>query len=151
MKEKIWFTPREALPARIPNKKYSQIRCLTVAWGWSERSQTHFFYDPEILMFNHEHMVWDDSSGDDYAKNIEDVAYWSHLPELPTMEEFQEALEKKNTPKTTTTIYQYFCPEAHYLLRSKIALEMDRIRCEECDLSYNLDDLQWGIIEVATE
>lgn len=67
-----WIKTSEKQPDRMPNVKYSTVRCLT-------------WYNGEvcILWFNHEHECWDDESGDDYECDIESVKYWMPLPEKP--------------------------------------------------------------------
>jgi hypothetical protein len=71
-----WIKTSERLPERVPNERYSQAWCLCVV----DR-------EVKILAFNHEHLCWDDSSGDDYECDIKDVSYWQLLPEPPTAEE----------------------------------------------------------------
>jgi hypothetical protein len=67
-----WIKTSDKLPDRDPNQRYSQVPCLVVYRG-----------QIEILVFNHEHMVWDDESGDDYFCSIEEVSHWIPLPEPP--------------------------------------------------------------------
>lgn len=71
-----WIKTSERLPEREPNVRYSQVWCLCVV----DR-------EVKILVFNHDHSCWDDSSGDDYECDIGDVSFWAPLPEPPTAEE----------------------------------------------------------------
>lgn len=99
-----WFMPREALPARDPNARYSSVRCLVIRGGWSEREQKPFFHDSEILSFNHEHLCWDDSCGDDFICEIDDVAFWSYLPLDPRDDRRQAALQRIKELVSNTSI-----------------------------------------------
>ena len=67
-----WIKTSDRLPEREPNKRYSQVWCLCVYEG-----------EVMVLVFNHEHMVWDDRSGDDFFCSIGDVSHWMPLPEVP--------------------------------------------------------------------
>ena len=75
-----WNRMSDKLPDREPNARYSQVACLVC----KDR-------EISILVFNHEHMVWDDSSGDDFECNIGDVQYWMPLPAMPTAENIESA------------------------------------------------------------
>jgi hypothetical protein len=70
-----WTKTTDKLPERDKNQKYSQVPCLVWYKG-----------EVKILVFNHEHMVWDDESGDDYECSIEDVSHWMPFPERPNIE-----------------------------------------------------------------
>jgi hypothetical protein len=37
----------------------------------------------EILVWNNTHECWDDSDGDDFCCNLDDVKYWILLSDLP--------------------------------------------------------------------
>jgi hypothetical protein len=69
-----WIKTTEKLPDRQPGTKYSQVPCLV----YRDRQI-------EILVFNHEHMVWDTADMDDFECNIYEVSYWMPLPEPPNM------------------------------------------------------------------
>lgn len=71
-----WIPTAERQPERVPNQVYSQVACL-VYRQYSKSSQI------EILVFNHEHECWDDSTGDDYECEIGRVSHWMPLPESP--------------------------------------------------------------------
>jgi len=81
-----WIRSSDALPERVPNTRYSQVPCLV----WCED-------EVQVLVFNHEHMVWDDRSGDDFYCNICEVPYWMPLPSPPTA----DAMEDANLQHTT--------------------------------------------------
>lgn len=68
-----WIKTSDSLPERVPKARYSQVWCLCVHDG-----------EVMILVFNHEHMCWDDRSGDDFFCSIGDVSHWMLLPEAPT-------------------------------------------------------------------
>lgn len=66
-----WFLTTEKMHPDKPGKaSYEHVPCLV--------QRKH--YDPEILLWNCEHLVWDDSSGDDYECSAEDVIAWAVLP-----------------------------------------------------------------------
>ncbi len=69
-----WIKTSERLPERVPGARYSQVRCL--CWPVDES-------EPRILTFNHQHMVWDDDSGDDFYCQIGEVSHWMPLPGRP--------------------------------------------------------------------
>ena len=75
-----WIRTDMRLPEREPNKRYSQVPCLV----WYRGEVT-------VLVFNHEHMVWDDDSGDDYKCDIGAVSHWMPLPNPPTAENVEGA------------------------------------------------------------
>lgn len=64
-----WVTIETRLPDREPNKSYSNPPCLVTLKG-----------EVRILCFNHEHLVWDDETGDDFYCQIGDVIAWQPLP-----------------------------------------------------------------------
>ena len=84
-----WIRTDMRLPEREPNKRYSQVPCLV--WYCGEVT---------VLVFNHEHMVWDDDSGDDYKCDIGAVSHWMPLPNPPTAENVEGA----NLQHTTGTL-----------------------------------------------
>lgn len=67
-----WISVKEKLPERVSGRTYSQVPCIV-------------YHDREIriLVFNHEHMCWDQEDGDDHCCNIEDVSHWMPLPDTP--------------------------------------------------------------------
>jgi len=67
-----WVPTKVRLPDREPNARYSQVPCLVIRNG-----------EVQILVFNHEHMVWDDADGDDFCCSIDGVSFWMPLPEIP--------------------------------------------------------------------
>ena len=71
-----WIKTTDRLPERNPHERYSQVACLVV----HKR-------EVKILVYNHEHLCWDDESADDYYCDIADVSYWQPLPEPPTAED----------------------------------------------------------------
>ena len=71
-----WIKTTDRLPERNQHERYSQVACLVV----HKR-------EVKILVYNHEHLCWDDESADDYYCDIADVSYWQPLPEPPTAEE----------------------------------------------------------------
>jgi hypothetical protein len=75
-----WTKTSERIPDRVPNTRYSQVWCLCVNDG-----------EVKVLVFNHEHMCWDDHSGDDYYCDIGEVSHWMLLPPPPTAEEMGSA------------------------------------------------------------
>ena len=68
----MWIKTSEELPKRKEGVRYSQVPCLV-----------YYRRNIEILYFNHEHNCWDDSDGDDYKCDIEDIEYWMPLPNPP--------------------------------------------------------------------
>jgi hypothetical protein len=69
LKEKIrWIPIDERLPEREQGVRYSQVKCLVIHND-----------EIKILVFNHEHGVWDDESGDDFYCYIQDVSHWRKL------------------------------------------------------------------------
>jgi hypothetical protein len=66
----VWIKPSERLPDRVPNKSYSQVPCLVKKNN-----------EVMILVFNHEHLCWDNEDGDDYNCDINAVTGWILLPE----------------------------------------------------------------------
>ena len=76
----MWIKTNERLPDREPNSRYSQVPCLV-----------YYRREVSILVFNHEHMVWDDQSGDDYECDIGAVSHWMPLPSPPTADTVEGA------------------------------------------------------------
>lgn len=68
-----WISIKDRLPDRAVGVKYSEVPCLVYQQG-----------DTQVLMFNHEHMCWDDRSGDDFYCKIGDVSHWMPLPKAPS-------------------------------------------------------------------
>jgi hypothetical protein len=58
-----------------------------------------------VLVFNHEHMVWDDDSGDDYKCDIGAVSHWMPLPAPPTAENVEGANLNHTTPPACNAAY----------------------------------------------
>ena len=77
-----WVTDG-SLPERQPNTSYSQVACLVVK-NKVDRKGGKYLGDVQILVFNHEHQVWDGEDGDDFDCKIEDVYAWMLLPTLPS-------------------------------------------------------------------
>lgn len=67
-----WISTKDRLPEKPGLSDYEQIDCLVIHKG--ERRH---------LVWNCEHMVWDDSSGDDWVCNPLDVDYWMPFPDMP--------------------------------------------------------------------
>lgn len=67
-----WISTKDELPERKPDVKYSQVPCLVFRNN-----------EIEILVFNHEYMVWDNADGDDFCCDIGDVSHWMLLPQPP--------------------------------------------------------------------
>lgn len=65
-----WVAMNQGIPERQPNTHYSQVPCLVTYRG-----------EVKVLVFNHEHMVWDDESADDFYCQLADVTAWKYLPE----------------------------------------------------------------------
>jgi hypothetical protein len=82
----MWIKTSDRLPDRQPNQIYSQVACLV----WYNNGI-------EILVFNHEHMVWDGSDGDDFECEISKVSHWMPLPDRPTAENTEGAGEQQPT------------------------------------------------------
>jgi hypothetical protein len=92
-----WTKMSERIPDRVPNTRYSQVRCLCVNDG-----------EVKVLVFNHEHMCWDDHS-DDYYCDIGEVSHWMPLPNPPTAETAEGA--KLQPPTTVDTIESDHIPD----------------------------------------
>lgn len=75
-----WIPVSERLPERVPNTHYSQVPCLVTHKG-----------EVKILVFNHEHMVWDDDDYDDFYCQIGDVSAWMPIPDA-----FSEVRKQEN-------------------------------------------------------
>lgn len=75
-----WKTMSSGIPERNPNKRYSQVPCLVYHRG-----------EVKILVFNHEHTVWDQEDYDDYYCDIGDVSHWMPLPAPPTADNVEGA------------------------------------------------------------
>lgn len=83
-----WIKTSEQLPERVTGKAYSQVPCLVYKrYSWKRGENSGFFYQIQILMFNHEHQCWDDESGDDHDCDISEVSHWMPLPEAPELSE----------------------------------------------------------------
>ena len=67
-----WRDVRKELPQRQEGVRYSQVPCIV----YRDKNI-------EILVFNHEHMCWDDRYGDDFVCDIGDVIAWRPLPNPP--------------------------------------------------------------------
>jgi len=67
-----WIKTSERLPKKSDSLIHSQTLCITYRNG-----------NIEILVFNHYHQCWDDSSGDDFMYHIHEIEYWMPLPEPP--------------------------------------------------------------------
>lgn len=64
-----WIATKDKLHPDKPGLyKYEQIRCLVIFRG-----------RPRILMWNCEHLCWDDEEGDDFFCNAADVTYWHEI------------------------------------------------------------------------
>lgn len=87
-----WISTKQRLPVKPNLKPYEQIPCLVVRNG-----------QVEILVWNCEHICWDDSSGDDFACAASYVEYWAPLPEPPS----------KNQSITNTVIFNGLAMEEH--------------------------------------
>ncbi|MDD5006590.1 MAG: DUF551 domain-containing protein [Candidatus Omnitrophica bacterium] len=84
----MWIKTNERLPDRDPKQRYSQVPCLV-----------YYRREVAILVFNHEHMVWDDQSGDDYECDIGAVSHWMPLPSPPTADIAEGANLHPTTPQ----------------------------------------------------
>ena len=70
LREKLrWIPVSDRLPERVKNVNYSQVLCEVKKDG-----------DILLLVFNHEHECWDDSAGDDFYCDIEEVEFWREIP-----------------------------------------------------------------------
>lgn len=67
-----WIDVKDRLPERKPNVGYSQVWCLCVYRG-----------EVLILVYNHEHICWDQEDGDDYFCDVSAVSHWQPLPKPP--------------------------------------------------------------------
>jgi hypothetical protein len=71
-----WVSVTERRPKRDPNARYSEVPCLVCHKG-----------EIKILVFNHEHMCWDDADGDDFYCKTMEVSHWMELPPPPQFDE----------------------------------------------------------------
>lgn len=79
-----WIKTSEHLPPRDETKGYSQVPCLVnKRYDWERNGKKGSYYQIQILLFNHEHEVWDQEDGDDFDCEIERVTHWMPLPERP--------------------------------------------------------------------
>jgi hypothetical protein len=89
-----WISVKERLPERDPNARYSEVPCLVCHKG-----------EIKILVFNHEHMCWDDADGDDFYCKTMEVSHWMELPPPP---QFDEApLTKDELVRRQKDVAQY--------------------------------------------
>lgn len=67
-----WHKPQDKLPEykQEPPSSYKQVECLV----YRKRKGV------QILVWNCEHICWDDASGDDYECDANDVELWAYLP-----------------------------------------------------------------------
>lgn len=67
-----WISVNDRLPEKPGLKIYEHVECLIVLNG-------------EVIkaLWNCEHLVWDDRSGDDYLCDPKTPTYWRPLPKLP--------------------------------------------------------------------
>jgi len=70
-----WIKTSDRLPEKPGIKRYEQIPCLVVRAG----RRGHV----ELLVWNCEHLCWDDSEGDDHDCDPYQVSHWMPLPEPP--------------------------------------------------------------------
>lgn len=75
-RESCWVSTKDRLPAKPGKASYEHVDCLVVYKG-----------EVEQLMWNCEHLVWDDRSGDDFYCNPGDVDYWMPTPNPPEIED----------------------------------------------------------------
>ena len=68
-----WIKTRDSLPVKPGKASYEQIPCLIFVNG-----------EIELSVWNCEHLVWDDSSGDDFRYSPHQPSHWQPLPPPPT-------------------------------------------------------------------
>ena len=51
--------------------------------NWKRGDKEGYYYQTQILVFNHEHECWDGEDGDDYDCDINQVRHWAYLPAPP--------------------------------------------------------------------
>lgn len=83
--QREWISIKDGLPPREENGHYSQVPCLVnKRYQYVRNGKEGFYYQIQILIFNHAHECWDNEDGDDYNCDIENVTHWMPLPPPPT-------------------------------------------------------------------
>lgn len=72
MKTEDWISVKERLPEKPGKESYEHVPCL-VNSGWGIH----------ILLWNCEHLCWDQEDGDDISDADQEVTHWMPLPEPP--------------------------------------------------------------------
>lgn len=80
-----WRITSRELPRKSETRPGNQVSCLCSKRydGRDDREtgEKRYFYQTQILMFNHIEQCWDQEDGDDYDCDIEQVEQWMYLPE----------------------------------------------------------------------
>lgn len=79
-----WISVIEKSHPEKPGKKsYEHVPCLVVHKRWGIRS----------LMWNCQHLCWDDESGDDFVCDDSEITHWMEIPEPPKNDQQSQSKE----------------------------------------------------------